>query len=159
VKSLDNDLESLSADLERLDYVVARHGDFVCVRLPLISSVRIHHTPEGRFRFVPQVGPLKRSTSLFLTSGVALAAVGGTALEFGPTTTTLVVSFLGIIALAHEACRFVLTEGCLARIQQLISTGSAGRSALGSPQRPMIAESAQYTYLDQRAADQTPASR
>ena len=159
MKPIDNDLESLSTDLEHLDYIVVRHGDFVCVRLPLISSVRVHHTPEGRYRFVPQIGPFRRSTSLFLTSGAALGAVGGSALELGLTPTTLVVSFLGIIALAHEACRFVLTEGCLTRIQQLIASRTGGRSALASGQRSMLGESAQFTYVEQRAADQTPVSR
>jgi hypothetical protein len=140
-------------------YVVVRHGDFVCVRLPLISSVLIRHKPEGTFSFVPQVGPFRRSTSLWLTSGVSLAAVAGTAAELGLTPTTLVVSFVGLIALAHEACRFVLTEGCLTRVQQLIASRGWGSTAIHSGQRPMLAESAQYTYLDQRAADQSSVIR
>jgi hypothetical protein len=74
MKSLDNELEGLSDELERLDYVVVRHGDWVCVRLPLISSVRIHHTTDGRFRFVPQIGPFRRSAGLLFTSAVAGAA-------------------------------------------------------------------------------------
>ena len=36
MKSLDRDLESLCGDLEQLDYVVVKHGDFLCVRLPLL---------------------------------------------------------------------------------------------------------------------------
>src|SRR5438874_12998706 len=102
MKSLDNDLEALSGELERLDYVVVKHGDYICVRLPLISSIRVHHTPAG-FRFVPQVGPLNRSGGLFLTSAIAIAAVAASAFAFGLTPLTFVIGFLGIVALAHDA--------------------------------------------------------
>ena len=155
MKSLDSDLGVLSGDLERLDYVLARHGDYFCVRLPLLASVEVHHSSERGFRFIPKFGPLRRSAGLFLTSGVAAAAVAGSALEFGVTPATLVVAFLGIIALAHDACRFVLTEGCLTRMQQLIASRAAGRSGLQPGARPMLGESAQYTFLEQRAADTT----
>ena len=153
MKSLDTDLETLCGDLERLDYVVVKHGDFVCVRLPLITSIRVHHTPENGFRFVPQVGPLKRGTALWLTSGGSLAAVGAAAATLGLTPLTFVLGFLGVIALAHDACRFVLSEGCLTRLQQLIAARGATRSPLTSGARPMLPDSAQFTYLDQRAAD------
>jgi hypothetical protein len=39
VKSLDGEMEVLSTELERLDYVLAQHGDYFCVRLPLLASV------------------------------------------------------------------------------------------------------------------------
>jgi len=159
MKSLDSELEALSDELERLDYVVVEHGEWVCVRLPLISSVRIHHTPDGHFRFVPQVGPFSRSAGLFFTSGVSVAAVIASAIAYGTAPLTLIASFLGIVALAHDACRFVLTEGCLTRLQQLIGTSGATRSQLHSGQRPSLGESAQYTYVDQRPADTTTIAR
>ena len=142
-------MEVLSTDLERLDYVLAKHGDYFCVRLPLLTSVEVHHTPERGFRFIPQFGPFRRSAGLFLTSGVAAAAVSGSALEFGITPATFIVGFLGIVALAHDACRFVLTEGCLTRLQQLIASRTAGRSALRSGARPLLREPAHT--LDQRS--------
>lgn len=155
MKSLDGEMDVLSEELGRLDYVVVTHGDYFCVRLPLLTSVEVHHTPERGFRFIPQIGPFRRSVGLFLTSGVATAAVAGSALELGAAPVTLVVGFLGILALIHDACRFVLTEGCLTRLQQLIASRTTGRSRLFSGARPMLGESAQYTFLDQRAADTT----
>lgn len=121
VKPLDPALLSLRSELEHLDYVVVPHGDHICVRLPLISSVRIRHEGD-RFRFTPQFGPFRRSGGLLLTSGVSVAAVAGAAFTVGLAPLTLVVAFLGVMALAHDACRFVITEGCLTRLQQIIAT-------------------------------------
>jgi len=120
-KPLDSALFTLREELEHLDYVVVPHGDHICVRLPLISSVRIRHNGD-RFRFTPQFGPFRRSGGLLFTSGVSAAAVAGAAFTVGLAPLTLVVGFLGVIALAHDACRFVITEGCLTRLQQIIST-------------------------------------
>jgi len=50
MKSLDNELEALSDELERLDYVVVKHGEWVCVRLPLVSYVRSLGSRGDRFR-------------------------------------------------------------------------------------------------------------
>ena len=121
VKPLDPALLTLRSELEHLDYVVVPHGDHICVRLPLISSVRIRHDGD-RFRFTPQFGPFRRSGGLLLTSAVSVAAVAGAAFTVGLAPLTLVVGFLGVIALAHDACRFVITEGCLTRLQQIIAT-------------------------------------
>lgn len=151
MKSLDGDMEVLSGELERLDYVVVKHGDYFCVRLALLASVEVHHTPERGFRLLPQIGPFKRSVGLFFTSGVAAAAVTGSAFEFGPAPVTLIVAFLGIIALAHDACRFVLTEGCLTRLQQLIAPREMTRSQVPPTPVPALGESSSYTFLDQRA--------
>ena len=114
-------LIELSELLDRLGYKVVSHGDHICVRLPLFSSVRVRIEGD-RFRFSAQFGPFGRSGGLLVTSGVAAAAVGGVALAFGAAPVTLVAGFLGIVALAHDACRFVVTEGALTRLQQLVST-------------------------------------
>ena len=59
MQSLDADLNLLRDELERLDYVVVQNGDHICVRLPLVSSVRIRHA-DGRFRFVSRNSKYKR---------------------------------------------------------------------------------------------------
>jgi hypothetical protein len=128
VKPLDPALLTLRSELEHLDYVVVPHGDHICVRLPLISSVRIRHDGD-RYRFTPQFGPFRRSGGLLLTSGVSVAAVAGAAFTVGLAPLTLVVGFLGVMALAHDACRFVITEGCLTRLQQIIATTIGLRTA------------------------------
>ncbi len=154
MKSLDPELAQLSDDLQRLDYVVVNHGDYICVRMPLISSVRIHHDND-RFHFVPMIGPFNRSGGLFVTSGISVGAVTAAAIMVGLAPVTFVVGFLGIVALAHDACRFAMLEGCLTRLQQLIAARGA-RAPLTSSQRSMLGESAQYTFLDQRVVDTTP---
>ena len=126
-KALDPALLTLRSELEQLDYVVVPHGDHICVRLPLISSVRIRHNGE-RFQFTPQFGPLRRSGGLLFTSAASAAAVAGTAFAVGLAPLTLVVGFLGVIALAHDACRFVITEGCLTRLQNIIAVSGSLRS-------------------------------
>lgn len=165
MKTLDADLDLLRDELVRLDYVVVHHGDHICVRLPLVSSVIIRHA-DGRFRFVPQFGPFRRSGGLLFTSGVSAAAVAAAALAFGAAPLTLVVGFLGMVALAHDACRFILTEGCLTRLQQLIASSGilSSRSrvpALGTSvgERPALVEGSPLTIFDQRVADQAPGVR
>jgi hypothetical protein len=155
----------LRAELERLDYVVVPHGDHICVRLPLISSVRIRHS-EGRFRFVPQFGPFPRSGWLLLTSGISAAAVGVAAFALGAAPLTLVIGFLGVVALAHDACRFVITEGCLTRLQQLIASSSALSSRSRLPGSAMltshiaaIGETTPSTIIDERVGARPPAAR
>lgn len=162
---LDTDLEMLRAELERLDYIVVPHGDHICVRLPLISSVRIRHT-EGRFRFVPQFGPFRRSGGLLFTSGISASAVGVAAFALGATPLTLLVGFLGVVALAHDTCRFVITEGCLTRLQQLIASSGAlssrsrlpGSGALTS-HIAAIGETSPGTILDERIGARSPGAR
>jgi len=160
VESIDPDLDLLRDELERLDYVVVHHGEHICVRLPLLSSVVVRHS-EGRFRFIPQFGPFRRSGGLLLTSGVSAVAVAGSAFAFGVAPLTLLVAFLGMVGLAHDVCRFVLTEGCLTRLQQLIASSGTLSSRSKAPplempsgQRPALSEKAPATVLDQPVADQ-----
>jgi hypothetical protein len=131
-KSLDRELVELNGELDRLGYKVVPHGDHLCVRLPLFASVRVHHV-EGKFRFLPQFGPFGRTGGLFFTSGVAALALGGAAIAAGLSALTLVVGFLGVVALAHDACRFVITEGALTRLQQLATSSRLLSS--GTPTR------------------------
>lgn len=126
MKTLDPVLVELSGELDRLGYKVVSHGDHICVRLPLFSSVRVRHTGD-RFRFSAQFGPLGRSGALLLTSAVTVAVVGGVAVAIGVTALTVLAGFLGMVALAHDACRFVITEGCLTRLQQLVASGRDDR--------------------------------
>jgi hypothetical protein len=157
--STDPELVALRAELERLDYVVVDHGQHICVRMPLLSSIVITH-PNGRFKFVPQFGPFRRSGGLLFTSSLSTAAVAASAFTFGVAPLTLLVGFLGIVALAHDACRFVLTEGCLTRLQQLIASSTRltpreTPAALGTgTEQQLIGDRQPSTVLRQRAVDQ-----
>lgn len=114
-------LAELSEQLDKLGYKVVSHGDHICVRLPLFSSVRVRLAGD-HYRFSAQFGPFGRSGGLLVTSGVAALAVGATAFLLGVVPLTLLAGFLGVVALAHDACRFVITEGALMRLQQLVAT-------------------------------------
>ena len=143
MENLDPALLTLRSELEQLDYVVVPHGDHICVRLPLISSIRIRHNGD-RFRFTPQFGPFKRSGGLLFTSGVSAAAVAGAAFAVGLAPLTFVVGFLGMMALAHDACRFVITEGCLTRLQQLIATSGT----LQAPAQHVVTRAQQMPLIE-----------
>jgi len=115
-------LAPVEEKLHQMGYVVVPHGSDLCVRLPLLCSVRLRQE-EGRIRLIPKFGPFSRSSGLLTTAGVSTAAVAGTALAVGLAPVTVIVAFAGIAALSIEACRFVVTEGCLTRLQNLIDRG------------------------------------
>lgn len=112
-------LAPIEEKLDRFGYVVVPHGADLCVRLPLLCSVRLREE-SGRIRLIPKFGPFGRSSGLLVTAGVSTAAVAGTALAVGLAPVTLVVGFAGVAALVVDACRFIVTEGCLTRLQSLI---------------------------------------
>jgi hypothetical protein len=116
---VDRLLTDLRATLDRLGYVVVPHGDHLCMRLPLAVSIRIYST-DGRVRFVPRFGPFGRTTALIGTSAIATGTVAAAAFAIGVAPLTLIAGFVGVLAIAHDACRFVLTEGSVTRLQQLV---------------------------------------
>jgi len=137
---MDPLLTELRQRLDRLGYVVVPHGDYLCVRLPLVCSVRIYSSDAG-VRFAPQFGPFSRTRGLPLTSAAASTIVGALLFTVGVSPVALFAAFLGITALAQDACRFVLTEACITRLQQVIlelgrdalSPGVRGRELRGPP--------------------------
>ncbi len=143
--SLDSMLAAMRADLERLGYTVVPHGDCICIRLPLASSVRVYRTDAG-FRFRPKFGPFGRTAGAMFTSGVTGGGVILAALTGVSVPVTIGVAFLGVMALIHDGCRFVVTEGCLNRLQALITfrgglgaasvTGGGPRDALAAGRLP-----------------------
>lgn len=115
---MDNALTDLRQTLDRLGYVVVPHGDHLCVRLPLLASVRIYSS-NGRLRLVSRFGPFGRTSGVLATGAVGVAAVAGALTLLGPPV-ALVAAFLGVAGLAHDGYRFVLTESCVSRLQQLL---------------------------------------
>jgi hypothetical protein len=111
-------LAPLEDKLRKLGYVVVPHGADVCVRLPLLCSVRVREQ-EGQVRFIAKFGPLGRSAGLAVTTTVAITAVAATAIV-GGFVPAAIASFAGMAALTIEACRFIVTEGCLTRLQNLL---------------------------------------
>jgi len=119
---VDNTLVELRQTLDRLGYVVVPHGDHLCVRLPLAASVRVYSS-NGRLRLVPRFGPFGRMTAVLATAAVGVAALVGALTTVGVGSAALVVGFLAVVGLAHDGYRFVLTESCTTRLQQLLIEG------------------------------------
>jgi len=115
---VDDSLTELRQTLDRLGYVVVPHGDHLCVRLPLAASIRVYSS-NGRLRLVSRFGPFGRTTGVLMTGVVSVAAVAGALALLAPPV-ALVVGFLGLVGLAHDGYRFVLTESCATRLQQLL---------------------------------------
>ena len=116
---MEASLTELSQTLERLGYVVAPHKNHICVRLALGVSIRVYSS-EGHFRFVPQFGPFGRTTGLLATSAGATGLAGAAVFALGLSPVAFLAAFVGLVALGHDACRFVLSEACMTRLQQLI---------------------------------------
>ena len=119
---MDNALTELRQALDRLGYVVVPHGDHLCVRLPLAASVRVYSS-NGRLRLVSRFGPFGRTTGVLATAVAGLGVVAGALATLGLGPLALVAGFLGVVGLAHDGYRFVLTESCATRLQQLLIDG------------------------------------
>ena len=113
------ELTELRQTLDRLGYVVVPHGDHLCVRLPLAASVRVYSS-NGRLRLVSRFGPFGRMTAVLATAAVGVAGLAGALATLGLGPGALVVGFLAVTGLAHDGYRFVLTESCVTRLQQLL---------------------------------------
>ena len=149
----DHTLAPLRAELQRLGYVVVPHGTELCIRLPLLCSVRIGNK-NGQLRVRSKFGPLGRTAALLASSVVATAAVAVSAFTAGAPLTIL-VAFFGVLVLAHDACRFVLTEGCLTRLQQLV----VERPALEAGGQPLLGHQLSAVSTRQSVAEIPTAER
>lgn len=112
------ELAAFRADLEALGYVVVPHGEHICVRLPQFVSVVVRYR-DGELEFVPQFGPLRRHHSSALTLGGTSAVVVGALAVTGFGPLALGAAFLGVMLAARDVGRYVVSEGCLTRLQML----------------------------------------
>jgi hypothetical protein len=119
------ELASFRADLEELGYVVVPHGDHLCVRLPQFASVRVKLDTEG-LQFIPQFGPLRRHHSSALTLGGASAAVAAALALTGVGAVALGAAFIGTMLAARDVGRYIVTEGCITRLQLLWTARASG---------------------------------
>jgi len=115
---LHPDLVELQHRLRRLGVVAVEHPDHVCVRLPLLSSVRVRYDGE-RLACEPRFGALGRTAATVVTvGGGGLGAATFLALA-GITPATLAGGFLVGLAGIYEVMRYVLTESAVTRVQAL----------------------------------------
>jgi hypothetical protein len=119
------ELAAFRADLEELGYVVVPHGDHLCVRLPQFASVRVKLGDDG-LQFIPQFGPLRRHHSSALTLGGASAAVVAALALTGVGAVALGAAFLGTMLAARDVGRYIVTEGCITRLQLMWTARASG---------------------------------
>lgn len=115
----DPDIAALRTELEQLGNVVAPHSDHLCVRLPLFASVRIRVDEQGRLDCEPMFGPMSRTRALLFSTTLLTASTGALLYFTGTSALTFGAAFLTVMAGLGSACRFVLTENCITRIQFL----------------------------------------
>ena len=113
-------LAEFQTELERLGFVVVCHGDYICIRLPLVASVRVHLN-GGQLHFEPRFGPLSRGTSLVLTPVLAVLAVAGV-VSVATLPVMILAAFAGTLTVLYDIARLVMTEGAMTRLQLLWST-------------------------------------
>ncbi len=120
MQTLHPALLEFRTELERQGYVAVCHSDHICVRLPLVASVRIRLN-GGQLHVEPRFGPFARGTSLVLTPIIAALAVVGVS-TVAPVATTVVMAFAGILTVLYDTQRLIMTEGATTRLQMLWST-------------------------------------
>ena len=147
--SLVPELAAFRVDLEELGYVVVPHGDHLCVRLPQFASVRVR-LRDGALQFVPQFGPLRRQHSSALTLGGASVVVVGALALTGVGAVALGAAFIGVMLAARDVGRYVVTEGCITRLQLLWAARAVPAVQPLAPTRPLGMDSARTSTARMR---------
>ena len=138
--TLHPELVEFQRRLEAVGVVAAVHSDHVCVRLPLLTSVRVRYD-GARLAFEPRFGAATRglatmSTFFAATAGVCALVFNGFALPY-----VVGIGVLGTLGAVFDAMRYVVTESAVTRVALLWSafTGAAAApEALGAgPARPI----------------------
>jgi hypothetical protein len=137
-------LAEFRTELERLGFVVVCHGTYLCVRLPLAASVRIHLNGT-QLHFEPRFAMFSRGTSLVVTPTLAILAVAGIA-SVASLPALIVAAFAGSLTVLYDIARLIMTESTTTRLQLLWTTrpppgdvvlGRAGDSSALPATRPL----------------------
>lgn len=138
--TLHPDLLDFQRRLDAVGVVAAVHSDHVCVRLPLLTSVRVRYD-GARLAFEPRFGAATRglatmSTFFAATAGVCALVFNGVALPY-----VVGIGVLGTLGAVFDAMRYVVTESAVTRVALLWSAfvgAAAAPGALGAgPARPI----------------------
>jgi hypothetical protein len=129
--ALHPELLGFQRRLESSGMVVAAHGDHLCVRLPLLISLRVRYDGE-RLSFDPRFGAASRGTATVATFGVMNAAVVGAALSGVALPLVVAVGSIGAMAAAYEGLRYIVTESAITRVA-LLWAARSGPAASASP--------------------------
>jgi hypothetical protein len=119
--ALHAELSEFQRRLESSGAVVAAHADHLCVRLPMLISLRVRYDGE-RLSFDLRYGIVSRAVA---TTGVLVAAnavIVGAVVTGAALPVVVAVSAIGVLAGVYETMRYVVTESAISRVALLWGT-------------------------------------
>jgi hypothetical protein len=152
--SLHPELLRFGRELETVGMVAAVHADHLCVRLPLLASVRVRYD-GARLSLEPRFGAVSRTTAAVSTFGSVSALIVGMTVAGIAVPALVAVASLGALAGIYDLMRFVVTEGAITRVTTLWSSPSApaSRDMLTSgPAAPMATGVREPTHITPRSS-------
>jgi hypothetical protein len=151
--SLHPDLVRFARRLDTAGVITAEHSDHLCVRLPLLASVRVRY--DGvRLALEPRFGVASRNQATISTFASVIAAILGMAFSGVSVPALVTAGTLGVLASAYDLMRYVITEGAITRVTALWTAPESREiaPALGEgPAMPLHAAPAQETLRVPRA--------
>jgi hypothetical protein len=131
--SLHPELLRFGRQLEAVGMVAAVHADHLCVRLPLLASVRVRYDGD-RLSLEPRFGAVSRTVAVMSTVGSVSALLVGMTAAGIAVPALIAVGALGTLAAAYDVMRFIVTEGAITRVTTLWSLPeSASRGLFSAP--------------------------
>jgi hypothetical protein len=150
---LHPELVSFQRRLEASGTVVAVHADHLCVRLPLLVSLRVRYDGQ-RLAFDPRFGAVSRMTGTMTTFSVVNVAVVGSAFAGIALPAVVAVCTVGVLAAAYEGLRYIVTESAITRVALLWGARADPSAALGSgPGQPFRTPAAADPVHAERRAE------
>lgn len=130
--ALSPELTRFASRLEAAGIVTAAHADHLCVRLPLLASVRVRYD-GARLSLEPRFGAVSRTVATMSTLGSVSALLVGMTLSGIAVPALVAIGGLGALAGAYDVMRFVVTENAITRVTMLwAGTGERPSAQLGA---------------------------
>ena len=149
--SLHPELLRFGRELEAVGVVAAVHADHLCVRLPLLASVRVRYDGE-RLSLEPRFGAVSRGVAVFGSFGTVTALIVGLTATGTALPALVAVGAVGTLAAAYDVMRFVVTEGAITRVTTLWALPR------DTGERDLLSSGA-AAPLDARERERSPVSR
>jgi hypothetical protein len=124
---LHPELLRFGRQLEAVGMVATVHADHLCVRLPLLASVRVRYD-GARLTLEPRFGAASRTMATLSTFGSVSALIVGMTAAGIAVPALVAVGSLGALAGIYDVIRFVVTDGAITRVTTLWSLPSAPAS-------------------------------
>lgn len=145
--TLHPELVSFERRLQEAGVVAALHADHVCVRLPLLTSVRVRYD-GARLTFDPRFGASSRTASTATAFVAASSVIVGMAVVGTDLPVLMAAGTISVLASAYDVMRYIVTESAISRVMLLWSGRHSAETvvAIGSgPARPVRADAGAET--------------